>query len=82
VPKLLQTLLPGDKIKITIVLISKDKAHEIIVVVIINVEGSFEVDAVHFMRSFMSKEENQNAQKRDSLFSQLIRMPICIFINN
>lgn len=49
----LLSLLPVNNVKMSIILVGKNEAHEIVVVVvIINVEGSFEVDVTQLIRSF------------------------------
>lgn len=47
----LRALLPGNNVEMSIILIGKDEAYEIVVVVfVIDVEGSFEVDAAKLIR--------------------------------
>jgi len=58
-PIYLLALFPGNNIKMSIILVGKDEACEIVIVVIIDVESSFEVDATQHVRSFINRQDDE-----------------------
>lgn len=59
----LLALLPANDVEVSVVLIGEDEAHEIVVIVVVDVKRSFEVDATELIRPFADRKGKKNERR-------------------
>jgi len=53
-------LLPANDVEVAVVLIGKNEAHEVVVIVVVDVERSFKVDAIELIRPLRREKNERN----------------------